>query len=75
MPRTLDQTQLLEQFGLHLQEMREKQRLSQEDLSIKAGLGRSYYNEVECGKRNISLLNLQKLAVALNVSLSELLNF
>jgi len=52
---------------------REKQGLSQEALAAKCGLHRTYVGAVERGERNISIDNIEKLANALNVSPSSLL--
>ena len=38
-------------------------------------LDRTYITSVECGKRNISIVNIEKLASALNVTLSEFFTF
>ncbi|MEW5798644.1 MAG: helix-turn-helix transcriptional regulator [Bacteroidota bacterium] len=42
--------------------------MSQTDLSFAADLDRSYIASVEAGKRNISIVNIEKIAKALNVS-------
>jgi transcriptional regulator with XRE-family HTH domain len=60
-------------FGKSLKLHREQQNLTQEALAFKAGFSRSYYTEVENGKRNISLINITRLSKVLNVSVSELL--
>lgn len=73
MPRVNDDAHVLERFGSHLRQLRLERHITQEELASMAGFSRSYYTEVETGKRNISLLNLHKLAVSLGVSLSELL--
>jgi len=56
-----------------LRERRNALHLSQEDLSARSGLHRTYISDIELGKRNISLLNLARLATALGFSASELL--
>jgi len=45
--------------------------MSQKDLSYSADLDRSYIASVENGKRNISIVNIEKVAIALNVSLKD----
>ncbi len=61
-----------ERFGTAVKFRREELRLTQEDLADKAGIHRTYLSDVERGTRNLSLLNSEKLAAALSVSLSEL---
>jgi transcriptional regulator with XRE-family HTH domain len=63
----------LHKFGLRVRYFRKKRRLSQEDLAAEAGLDRTYVGGVERGERNISLLNISKLARALGVPMAELL--
>jgi transcriptional regulator with XRE-family HTH domain len=64
---------VLERFGRKLREVRETRGISQERLAELAGLHRTYVSSVERGKRNISLLNIEKLAVALGVPLTKLM--
>lgn len=59
-------------IGLRIKELREKSGMSQKDLSFASNLDRSYIASVESGKRNISIINIEKIASALNVSLREL---
>lgn len=58
--------------GKRIREIREKIDMSQKDLSYSADLDRSYIASVESGQRNISIVNLEKIANSLQVSLSEL---
>jgi len=58
--------------GKRIKEIREQKSISQKDLSYAADLDRSYIASVENGQRNISIVNLEKIAVALKVSLSDL---
>jgi len=46
---------------------------SQEELSFKTGLHRTYISSVERGKRNISLTNIKKLADALDLKMKDLM--
>ncbi len=61
--------------GKRVKELRNKLGISQEELADLAGLDRTYITSVECGKRNISIVNIEKLANALNVTLSEFFKF
>jgi len=62
-------------FGRRLRAIRKSRGLSQEDLALDAGLDRTYIGSVENGKRNISIVNICRLAEALQVSPSYLLEF
>lgn len=61
--------------GKRVKELRNQLGISQEELADLAGLDRTYITSVECGKRNISIVNIEKLAKALKVSLAEFFNF
>ena len=67
-----DATKVQRRFGDRVRELRKKKGLSQEDLALACDLDRSYIGGVERGERNISLLNIQKIADALRVSAREL---
>jgi transcriptional regulator with XRE-family HTH domain len=60
-------------FGDRLREIRRKRGISQEKLADLAGLHRTYVSGVERGERNISLLNIERLAIALDVAMSDLM--
>lgn len=59
-------------FGEHLRQLRKEKELSQEALALACGLDRTYIGGVERGERNISLINIYKIAGALGVSAGEL---
>ena len=61
------------EFGRRLQELRRSRGLSQEALAALAGLDRTYVASCERGKRNIGLVNIHRLAAALEVAPAELL--
>ncbi|HHR5860348.1 TPA: helix-turn-helix domain-containing protein [Providencia alcalifaciens] len=66
--------QILNAFGKNVYNLRRKLNLSQEQLAELAQLDRTYISSVERGKRNVSLLNIYKLAVALDVLPEALLS-
>lgn len=65
----------LQAFGKHLRTIRTQKNLSQEKLGLLSDLDRTYISAVERGKRNISLLNIIRIAHALGVSPATLLMF
>lgn len=60
-------------FARRLRQIRQSRGLSQEAVADLAGLHRTYVGSVERGERNISIDNMECLAKALGVELSELL--
>jgi ribosome-binding protein aMBF1 (putative translation factor) len=60
-------------FGRRVRELRATKGLSQERLAFACGLDRTYVGGVERGERNVSLLNIWKIADALGVKARELL--
>lgn len=60
------------EFGKRIRLLRNKTGLSQEKFALKIDMDRTYLASVEAGKRNISLINIKKIADGLNLSLSEL---
>ncbi len=65
--------EIRKKFGKLLKKARLKRGFSQEKLAEISKLYRTYISSLECGKRNISLVNLEKLSKALKIKLSELL--
>ena len=59
-------------FGICVRNFRTKTGLSQEKFALKIDMDRTYYASVESGKRNLSIVNIQKIASGLGVSLSDL---
>lgn len=55
-------------IGLRIKEFRTDLKLTQEALAFKAEVDKTYLNEVENGKRNISVINLEKIIHALEIS-------
>ena len=58
-------------IGQRIRALRETKNMAQKDLAYAADLDRTYIASVECGKRNISIVNIEKIANALKVSLKE----
>jgi transcriptional regulator with XRE-family HTH domain len=59
-------------FGKVLRERRRKLGVSQEAFADLCELDRTYVGGIERGERNVALVNIEKLARALKISLSEL---
>lgn len=59
--------------GQRIQSLRLEKKLSQEKLALRINMDRTYLASVEKGKRNISIINLYKIASGLNITLEELL--
>ena len=60
------------QVGQNIRDARQVTGLSQEKFALLCKLDRTYISDVERGERNISLLNLRKIAKALKVPLSQI---
>jgi len=58
-------------FGKRLRQLRKARGFSQESLALASNLDRTYVSSVERGERNISLINIYKMALALGVSPKE----
>lgn len=63
---------ILRKFGEAVRRERKRRGLSQEDLGFEAELDRTYISGVERGRRNISLLNIHRIARALKVKPKDL---
>lgn len=61
-------------IGQRIKKLRETATMSQKDLSYSADLDRSYIASVENGQRNISIVNIEKIANALDVTLKDFFN-
>lgn len=63
---------ITKRVGTKIRELRAESGLSQEKFAAKINMDRTYFAGVELGKRNIAIVNLEKIARGLNVTLSEL---
>lgn len=59
-------------YGNTIRAIRQNKKISQEELADLCGLHRTYISDVELGKRNVSLENIDKIAHALDVNISEI---
>lgn len=59
-------------FGAAVKRRRYEIGISQEALAERAGLHRTYVSDIERGARNLAIENIEKLAVALEISISDL---
>lgn len=63
---------VLVNLGKTIRSIRERKGLSQESAALISGLDRSYFGGVERGEHNIALINIEKIAIALEISLKDL---
>jgi len=70
----ISDSDILIRFGTNVRKHRKFKDISQEELAHKADLHRTYIGMIERAEKNITLLNIEKIAKALDVSINELLN-
>lgn len=63
-----------QKIGQRIKELREHKKISQKDLAYTSDIDRSYIASVESGKRNISIVNIEKISLAMDVSVQEFFN-
>lgn len=63
---------ITKKIGDRIRELRAETGLSQEKFAAKIEMDRTYFAGVELGKRNVAIVNLEKIAKGLGVTLSEL---
>lgn len=66
---------ITEQVGNRIRALRKQRGLSQEKLALKAGIDWTYLAGIETGKRNATLLSLEKVAIALDISMRDFFDF
>jgi transcriptional regulator with XRE-family HTH domain len=66
--------EILIRFGERVRKIRKEKGLSQEELSFKANLHRTYIGMIERAEKNITLTNIEKIANALEVDVNNLFN-
>ena len=63
-----------EKVGKRLRDLRTAEKLSQEKFSFECELDRTYIASIEQGRRNVSIENIEKIAKAFNISVSDFFN-
>ena len=59
-------------FGNRVRDERQRKGLSQEELAVRAGVHRTYIGMIERAEKNITLVNIERIAVALEMEICEL---
>jgi transcriptional regulator with XRE-family HTH domain len=67
-------SQILRKFGNNIKKLRKVKGWSQEELGKRAGLHRTYIGSIERSERNVSLLNIERIAKALNLKIKTLMD-
>ena len=67
-------SEILIKFGNRVRGLRKLKNLSQEELAFRADVHRTYIGMIERAEKNITLLNIEKIANALEVSINDLFN-
>ena len=65
--------EILKKFGENVRNHRNLLNLSQEELAFKANLHRTYIGMIERAEKNITLINIEKIANALEVKIEDLI--
>ena len=68
----MDNKEILIKFGEKVRNLRKERGLSQEELSFRAELHRTYIGMIERAEKNLTLINIEKIAKTLNVEIKEL---
>ena len=66
------ESNIFTRFGNAVRILRTQKGISQEDFADLCGLHRTYISDIELGKRNVSIENIERISIALNMSLSDL---
>jgi transcriptional regulator with XRE-family HTH domain len=61
-------------IGQRIKKLRDIKNMSQKDLAYTADLDRSYIASIENGKRNVSIVNIEKIAKAFDINLKDFFN-
>lgn len=71
----ISDSEILKKFGERVRQYRKLKDISQEELAHRASLHRTYIGMIERAEKNITLLNIEKIANALEVPISKLCDF
>ncbi len=71
---TINFMDIKEKIGKRLRELRIAKGVSQEKFSFECDLDRTYIASIEQGRRNVSIVNIEKIAKAFNISVYEFFN-
>jgi transcriptional regulator with XRE-family HTH domain len=66
------QDEIKRAFGARMRALRKARDLTQEELAFASGLDRSYLGAIERGEKNVSLINIRRIADALGAGAGEL---
>jgi len=68
----ISDSEILKAFGDRVRQLRKQLDISQEELAHRADLHRTYIGMIERAEKNITLLNIEKIANALEVSIKDI---
>jgi len=66
------ESNILKEFGKNVRKIRRLKGFSQEELAFRANVHRTYIGMIERAEKNITLINIEKIANALEVNIKEL---
>ncbi len=75
MKNNYQESNINEKLGQMIKLYREENKLTQEQLSFESGLHRTYIGQIERAEKNITIKNIEKIALALKIDIRELFNF
>ena len=70
----MEKSLLLVNLGLKIKEIRNQKNITQQELSDLIGVKRQYISQIESGEYNITIDTLNKIAIAFQISMAELID-
>jgi len=64
--------EVLKKFGVEVKKMRKEKGLTQQQLADRVGLHRTYIGMIERSEKNITLINIERITIALGVKIKDL---